>query len=147
MTIRASEPPINARRSLRDFVDPINFMLSPECKIASAGRGIGYQVAYKMTHVPKGVKGQPKPLGGQQIRAGRALIQWSAEDLSRASAVSVRTIRRAELADKDTSITAANDLAIRRALEAAGVEFIDGNGGGPGVRRRKSKQQRSTARE
>jgi hypothetical protein len=33
-------------------------------------------------------------------------------------------------------MTAANDLAIRRALEAAGIEFIDGNGGGPGVRLR-----------
>jgi hypothetical protein len=32
------------------------------------------------------------------------------------------------------SMTAANDLAVRRALETAGVEFIDGNGGGPGVR-------------
>jgi hypothetical protein len=31
-------------------------------------------------------------------------------------------------------MTAANDLAVRRALEAAGVEFIDENGGGPGVR-------------
>jgi hypothetical protein len=30
-------------------------------------------------------------------------------------------------------MTAANDLAVRRALEAAGVEFIDGNRGGPGV--------------
>jgi hypothetical protein len=30
--------------------------------------------------------------------------------------------------------TAANDLAVRRALELAGVEFIDENGGGPGVR-------------
>jgi hypothetical protein len=29
---------------------------------------------------------------------------------------------------------AANHLAIRRALEAAGVEFIDENGRGPGVR-------------
>jgi hypothetical protein len=28
-------------------------------------------------------------------------------------------------------------LAIRRALEAAGIEFIDENGGGPGVRLRK----------
>ena len=35
-------------------------------------------------------------------------------------------------------MTAANDLAVRRALEAAGVEFIDENGGGPGVRLRKS---------
>jgi hypothetical protein len=31
-------------------------------------------------------------------------------------------------------MTAANDLAVRRALEAAGVEFIDENGGGAGVR-------------
>jgi hypothetical protein len=35
------------------------------------------------------------------------------------------------------SMTAANDLAVRRALEAAGVEFIDENGGGAGVRLRK----------
>jgi hypothetical protein len=34
-------------------------------------------------------------------------------------------------------MTAVNDLAIRRALEAAGVEFIDGNGCGPGVCLRK----------
>jgi hypothetical protein len=34
-------------------------------------------------------------------------------------------------------MTAANDLAIRRALESAGVEFIEKNGGGPGVRLRK----------
>lgn len=33
-------------------------------------------------------------------------------------------------------MTAANDLAVRRALEAAGVEFIDQNGGGAGVRLR-----------
>jgi hypothetical protein len=31
----------------------------------------------------------------------------------------------------------ANDLAVRRALEAAGVVFIDENGDGPGVRLRK----------
>jgi hypothetical protein len=34
-------------------------------------------------------------------------------------------------------MTAANDLAVRHSLEAAGVEFIDENGGGPGVRLRK----------
>jgi hypothetical protein len=34
-------------------------------------------------------------------------------------------------------MTAANDLSVRRALEAAGVEFIDEDGGGPGVRLRK----------
>jgi hypothetical protein len=46
-------------------------------------------------------------------------------------------IRRAELADGETSMTAANDMAIRRALEAANVEFIDENGDGPGLRLRK----------
>jgi hypothetical protein len=50
--------------------------------------------------------------------------------------LSVTTIRRAELAESETSLTSANDRAIRQALEAAGVEFIDGNGGGPGVRLR-----------
>jgi hypothetical protein len=53
----------------------------------------------------------------------------------------MRTIRRAELAENETSMTVANDLAVRRALEAAGVEFIDGNGGGPGVRLRKAHRQ------
>jgi hypothetical protein len=37
----------------------------------------------------------------------------------------VATIRRAELAVGPTALTAANDQAIRRALESAGVEFID----------------------
>jgi hypothetical protein len=34
-------------------------------------------------------------------------------------------------------MTTANDLAVRRAFELAGVEFIDENGGGPGLRLRK----------
>jgi hypothetical protein len=49
-------------------------------------------------------------------------------------------IRRTELADSETSMTAANDLAVRRALEMAGVEFIDENDGGAGVRLRKPHQ-------
>jgi hypothetical protein len=48
----------------------------------------------------------------------------------------VITIRRAELTEGETSLTTANDLAVRRTLEAAGVEFIDEDGGGPGVRLR-----------
>ncbi len=72
-----------------------------------------------------------------QIRAARSLIRWTADDLAAASALSVATVRRAELKEVETALTTANDLAIRRALEAAGVEFIDENGGGPGVRLRK----------
>ena len=83
------------------------------------------------------------PLTSQQIRAARALLGWRAQDLARASAVGVATIRRAELAERETSMTTPNDMAVRRALEAAGVEFIDENGGGPGVRLRKRHQKKS----
>ena len=77
-------------------------------------------------------------LSGPQIRAARALLRWSAEDLARAAALGVNTIRRAEFAEDGTSLTAANQLAIRRALEAAGILFIDENGeAGRGVRLRK----------
>ena len=77
-----------------------------------------------------------------QIRAARSLIRWSAEDLARECSLSVATIRRAELADGETSMTVANNHAVRRALEGAGVEFIDENGGGPGVRLRKPPKQK-----
>ena len=77
------------------------------------------------------------PLTSAQIRAGRALIRWSAEDLAQACALAVTTIRRAELTERQTSLTAANDLAIRHALEVAGVDFIPEDGGGVGVRLRK----------
>ena len=77
------------------------------------------------------------------IRAARALIRWTADQLAAASFLSVATVRRAELKESETVLTAANDSAIRRALEAAGVEFIDANGGGPGVRLRKPPQKKS----
>jgi transcriptional regulator with XRE-family HTH domain len=83
-----------------------------------------------------------KPLTSAQIRAARSLLRWSAEDLARRSLLSVATIRRAELTEDETSMTAANDLAVRSALEAAGVEFIDGDGGGPGVRLRQRRRQK-----
>ena len=83
------------------------------------------------------------PLTSAQMRSGRALLRWSAEDLARASRVGLTTIRRAELAESATSLTAANDVAIRAALENAGVEFIDENGGGPGVRLRKPVSEKS----
>ena len=57
-----------------------------------------------------------KPLTSDQVRAARALLRWSAEDLSRQSSVSLRTIRRAELAEGETSMTTANNAAVRRAL-------------------------------
>src|SRR5262245_61803895 len=83
---------------------------------------------------------EKKPLTSFQIRAARALVGWTASELSRQSAVSLRTIQRAEL--QETCMTTANDLAVRHSLEAAGVEFIDDNGGGEGVCFRKSKKRK-----
>jgi hypothetical protein len=101
------------------------------------GYGTNNAIWHYMSQDPK------KPLTSPQIRAARALLRWSAEDLSRHSAVSLRTIRRAELAEQQTTMTAANDLAVRHALESAGVEFTDENGGGVGVRLRKRMRSKS----
>nr|WP_091524582.1 transcriptional regulator [Aquamicrobium aerolatum] len=77
-----------------------------------------------------------KIITSAQMRAARGLLRWSADDLAKASKVGVATIRRAEATDDEPKTTGANLAAIRTALEAAGVVFIDQNGNGPGVRLR-----------
>ena len=83
------------------------------------------------------------PLLSAQIRAARGLLRWSAGDLAHESSVSLRTIQRAEQAESEMKLTMANNLAIRRALEAAGVEFT--NGDQPGVRLSKAAAPRTIA--
>jgi hypothetical protein len=73
-------------------------------------------------------------LTGAQIRAGRALVRWSADELAKRAKLGRITVTRAEAMDGKTALTEANSDAIRRVLEQAGVEFIDANGGGAGVR-------------
>ncbi len=70
-----------------------------------------------------------------QSRAARALIEWSQSTLAENANLSESTIRDFE---KGRRVPSPNNLsAIRRALEAAGVDFIEENGGGVGVRMRK----------
>jgi hypothetical protein len=68
------------------------------------------------------------------MRAARALLRWAATDLVRESGVSLSTIHRAESVDGMSAITLANASAIRIALENAGIELIEEDGGGPGAR-------------
>ena len=68
-----------------------------------------------------------------QIRAGRALVKLSAEDLAERAKVGIATVRRAE-SDGGANTSAVVLNALRLALEAAGVEFIPADDGGPGVR-------------
>ena len=71
---------------------------------------------------------------GRQVRAARALLGWPADKLAEASRVGISTIGRAEAVDGTVRMTPANAHAVQSALEAAGVEFIPGNGAGDGVR-------------
>ena len=65
-----------------------------------------------------------------QCRAGRALLSWSQTDLATASGVSLRAI--ASFEKSRTKLMNANLKMLQAALEAAGVEFT--NGEAPGVR-------------
>ena len=67
-------------------------------------------------------------ISSAQLRAARALLRWSGLDLAKASKVGVATIRRVETIEGEIPVTAANEAALRAALESAGVEFIDENG-------------------
>jgi transcriptional regulator with XRE-family HTH domain len=71
-----------------------------------------------------------------QIRAARHLANLSQTDVATATGLSLPTIRRAE-SEREVSVSADAIEAIRTALEAAGVEFT--NGDQPGVRLRKGK--------
>jgi transcriptional regulator with XRE-family HTH domain len=65
----------------------------------------------------------------------RAALNWSLADLAVAAGVHRNTISNFEtekFAGDPVKLT-----AVQQALEAAGVEFIPENGGGPGVRLRK----------
>jgi hypothetical protein len=81
-------------------------------------------------------------ISSAQIRAARAMLRWSALDLARASKVGVATIRRVEVIEGEIAVTAANEAAIRQALESAGIEFTEENGTGEGVRFRKPSRNR-----
>ena len=69
-----------------------------------------------------------------QIRAARALLRWSANDLSDKSGVCISTIKRLEVMDGVPAINISTMVAIQRALENAGVEFIGSPDDRPGVR-------------
>ena len=78
----------------------------------------------------------------RQLKAARALIGWSQEELASAAEVSLPTIKRLEAAEGWLAGRQTTAHKIRAALERAGIEFIDENGGGAGVRLRKRQRQK-----
>ena len=71
-----------------------------------------------------------------QVRAARGLLGWSQDQLVEKSGVPKRTIARFEL--EESAPQKRTLIAIRNALETAGVIFVDENGEGPGVRLKKT---------
>lgn len=71
------------------------------------------------------------------MRAARAFLRWPVTELAKRAKVGTMTVRRAEREDGVPSMLSNNMDAICRALEAAGIEFLDGDA--PGVRCRAKK--------
>lgn len=76
---------------------------------------------------------------GRQIAAARALIGMTQAELAALADVSAPTLKRMEATDGPAAGVLNNVKAVRRALEEAGVIFIDANGEGPGVRLRNNR--------
>ena len=79
-----------------------------------------------------------------QSRAARGLLAWNQQDLAREAGVGIVTVHQLE-AGTSQPRRATVDV-IRRAFERAGIEFIDENGGGLGVRLR-NPEQPTTSKE
>src|SRR6516162_6120675 len=79
-------------------------------------------------------------LSSELVRAARALLRWEQADLADASLVSLPTIKRLESKPGIMAAHRSTVAALRKALEAAGVEIT--NGDQPGVRLTRSPAER-----
>jgi len=73
----------------------------------------------------------------EQLRAARSMAGLTQAELAERSGVSMPTIKRLETGSGRLGVRLDTAQKLRIALEAAGVEFIAENGGGPGVRLKK----------
>jgi transcriptional regulator with XRE-family HTH domain len=74
----------------------------------------------------------------EQVKAARALLGWNQDKLAEASGIALPTIKRLEAQSGPVAGYEKTRQAIRSALEAAGIRFIEdgqpSDGGGAGVR-------------
>ena len=73
-----------------------------------------------------------------QCRAARALLEWRQQDLARETKISAVTIAKFE--KRRVRLKDSTALLFRLAFERAGIDFIDPDGGGPGVRLRELRE-------
>lgn len=77
----------------------------------------------------------------EQLRAARGLLGWSQSQLADRAGLSLPTVKRVETG-KGAHVSDEARHKLKNALEAAGVVFIQENGGGVGVRLRKRQQKK-----
>jgi predicted transcriptional regulator len=73
----------------------------------------------------------------EQCRAARGLLDWSQQELALRAQIGIVTVRQLEAGTIEPR--RATLAMVRLAFESAGVQFIDENGGGAGVRLRDPK--------
>ena len=71
---------------------------------------------------------------GTQIRAARALLNWSADEAATRARVARKTVERLEQTEGQPAARALTMASLQEAFEAAGVEFVGSAEDGPGVR-------------
>jgi len=78
------------------------------------------------------------PLTSEIIRAARMLLRWDQKALAEAAGVSHVTVRRLEAKPGPLMAGRSTVAKLRSALESAGIEFIEDNGEGQGLRLKKA---------
>jgi transcriptional regulator with XRE-family HTH domain len=72
-----------------------------------------------------------------QIRAARAFLNWTQENLAETAGIAIATIQRIEKTDGPAMGNVSTQLKIQQAFERAGIRFVDA--GVPGEIGRKSR--------
>jgi transcriptional regulator with XRE-family HTH domain len=78
----------------------------------------------------------------RQVKAARAMLGWSQDDLAKHSGVSYPTIARLEAEDGPLGGRSDTAEKLQHALQSAGIIFVAENGDGPGVRLRKREDRK-----
>jgi transcriptional regulator with XRE-family HTH domain len=80
-------------------------------------------------------------ISGIQIRAARAALRWTIEELAEKSGLGVRTIKRFESVDGIPSSRTSTLGELKRTFESAGIEFTGTPDNIPGIRLRSRKSK------
>jgi ribosome-binding protein aMBF1 (putative translation factor) len=111
------------------------------CVVSDLKQVVNSAVWVLQLHSEKETLTQVVVLTPAQLRAARAILGWSREDLAVKSGGGAETVKNFELRGSDPKLGTVQKW--KRALEAAGVAFLDETEtDGPGVRLKKARAKR-----